>query len=97
MSSWEEVILLQNNIQFKTTAATCFTQFDRTLKRLYQGEQYMRLPTKEDLTEIVNLHKNVHGVMGYLGRWIAAIPTERIVLHHGRVNSKVKKRNHVWL
>ena len=47
-------------------ARECCVQFDLAIKQLYQKE-YLRLPTKDDIKSISNLHKAVHGVEGMFG------------------------------
>jgi hypothetical protein len=49
-----------------TFAKECVRQFNRGVKEIYEKE-YLRLPTADDLKEINNLHKQVHGVDGMLG------------------------------
>jgi hypothetical protein len=44
----------------------CCFQFDKVVQALY-SEEFLRLPTKEDLKNISNLHKSVHGVDGMFG------------------------------
>jgi hypothetical protein len=50
----------------KNFARECCLQLDLTLKSLYSDE-YLRLPTEEDLKNITNLHKAIHGVDGMFG------------------------------
>jgi hypothetical protein len=47
-------------------ARKCCMELDKALKSLY-AEEFLRLPTKEDLKNISNLHKAVHGVDGMFG------------------------------
>jgi hypothetical protein len=47
-------------------ARKCCMELDKVLKSLY-AEEFLRLPTKEDLKNISNLHKSVHGVYGMFG------------------------------
>jgi Plant transposon protein len=49
-----------------TMAADCCNHFDTAIKKLYLDE-YLRLPTPNDLRAIINLHKDVHGVAGMIG------------------------------
>ena len=49
-----------------TLARDCCVQFDLGIKTLYQRE-YLRLPTKNDLKSLSNLHKHHHGVDGMFG------------------------------
>jgi Plant transposon protein len=44
----------------------CLLQFDRMMDKLYR-EEYLRLPTPEDLKNINNLHHHVHGKEGMFG------------------------------
>jgi hypothetical protein len=44
----------------------CLIQFDLMMEKLYQ-EEYLRLPTPEDLKNINNLHNHVHGKEGMFG------------------------------
>ena len=50
----------------KTLAKKCCYVFWDTVVQLYQFE-YLRMPTKEDLKNIVRLHEVVHGVPGMFG------------------------------
>lgn len=50
----------------KTLAKLACKTFDTTIRKIYQGE-YLRLPTKDDIANIVKLHKAVHGVDGMFG------------------------------
>ena len=50
----------------KTQARTACYQFDVAMERLYQRE-YFCLPTKEDVKNIVKLHKHQHQVDGLFG------------------------------
>jgi hypothetical protein len=47
-------------------ANKCCSEFDSMIVGLYQ-EEYLRKPTKEDVKEIVALHKHKHNVDGCLG------------------------------
>jgi hypothetical protein len=47
-------------------ARTACEEFCIMMKRLY-AEEYLRVPTARDLTNIVKLHKAIHGVDGILG------------------------------
>jgi hypothetical protein len=47
-------------------ARKCCMELDKALKSLY-AEEFLRLPTKEDLKNISNLHKSVPGVDGMFG------------------------------
>jgi hypothetical protein len=46
-------------------ARQCCFQLDKTLKALY-AEESLRLPTKDDLKNISNLHKHVHPLACHL-------------------------------
>jgi hypothetical protein len=50
----------------KTLAKKCCNHFDKTIKKLYEKE-YLRLPTKADVENVLKLHKAVHGVEGMFG------------------------------
>ena len=50
----------------KQLARDCCQQFDLAIKRCYQKE-YLRLPSAEDLKNIVALHKEIHQVDGMVG------------------------------
>ena len=50
----------------KTLANKCVSKFHAKMKEVYQQE-YLRLPTKEDLQQIVKLHRVRHGVNGMFG------------------------------
>jgi hypothetical protein len=50
----------------QTSAAICCTEFDNAIKACYMQE-YLRLPTKQDLRGILKLHKEVHHVDGMFG------------------------------
>jgi hypothetical protein len=47
-------------------ANQCCREFDSMIVGLYQ-EEYLRKPTKEDIKEIVSLHKHKHHIDGLLG------------------------------
>ena len=51
----------------RTLARDCCTNFNRKIKDLYL-EEYLRVPTKDDLVSILKLHRSVHnGVNGIFG------------------------------
>ena len=50
----------------KTHARIIRRNFDIVLRELYQ-EEYLRMPTAEDLKSLSDLHQQVHGVPGMLG------------------------------
>ena len=50
----------------KTFARDCRNNFDEVVAHLYQ-EEYLGLPTANDLRNISNLHSAAHGVTGMLG------------------------------
>ena len=50
----------------RNLAIECCRKFDAAITSLYQ-EEWMRCPSKDDMTSIVNLHRHVHGVPGLLG------------------------------
>ena len=50
----------------KGLARDCCFEFDRIMKELYE-EEYLRLPTPEDLKNIELLHKKIHRVPGMCG------------------------------
>ena len=50
----------------KGLARDCCFEFDRIMKDLYQ-EEYLRLPTPEDLENIDLLHRKIHRVPGMYG------------------------------
>lgn len=50
----------------KTLAKTCCHKFFHVIKSIY-SEEYLRLPTEEDLKNIVKLHNSVHKVGGMFG------------------------------
>ena len=50
----------------KQYARDCCRQFDVAIKRIYQ-EEYLRLPTVDDLKSILKLHQAVHKVDGMFG------------------------------
>ena len=50
----------------KTLSKKCCNHFDKTVKKLYEKE-YLRLPTKKDVENVLKLHKTVHGVDGMFG------------------------------
>jgi hypothetical protein len=50
----------------KEYARECCKQFDVVMKKVY-AQQYLRLPTADDVKSIVQLHKEVHQVDGLLG------------------------------
>ena len=50
----------------ETLAKTCCYRFYETIVRIYVGE-YLRLPTPEDIKNIVTLHESVHQVKGMFG------------------------------
>jgi hypothetical protein len=47
-------------------ARQCCLEFDKIIHSLYNAE-FLRLPSQEDLKNISNLHKHVHGVNGMFG------------------------------
>ena len=50
----------------RNLAIECCRNFDLSITSLFQ-EEWMRCPTKDDMTALVNLHQHVHGVPGMLG------------------------------
>ena len=49
-----------------TMARKCCEEFDKMMRQLYQ-EEYLRLPTEEDLASIIKLHKSTHQRDGMFG------------------------------
>ena len=47
-------------------ARECHRQFLATIKLLY-ADEYLRLPDKQDLRNVLSLHQSVHGVPGMVG------------------------------
>jgi len=47
-------------------ARKCCMEFDAAIMKIYQ-EEFLRLPTKEDMKSIVDLHREQHGVDGMFG------------------------------
>jgi Plant transposon protein len=50
----------------QTLADKCCEQFDQIMIELF-GHEFLRFPTADDLTAIVDLHKAIHGVDGMFG------------------------------
>ncbi|KAG7337910.1 plant transposon protein [Nitzschia inconspicua] len=50
----------------RSFAKICCVEFDKAIKSIYIDE-WLRLPTAEDLKAILKLHKTVHGVEGMVG------------------------------
>jgi hypothetical protein len=54
-----------------TMTRKCCVEFDQAIVKLYQDE-YLRVPTTEDLKSILTLHKSVHNIDGMFGSFFAA-------------------------
>jgi len=50
----------------ETFARQCCKKFEEVILEIYQ-EEYLRVPTQEDLQSISKLHKEVHGIEGMFG------------------------------